>query len=153
MCKLLKVLSNVLRKIATIIRKRSPDGDYHDRVCRNKGAKKPRLEFDDFIEDASLQCDMALLLPMKEQDTGLKYCNEAVAYSSSGPSAALRLGALNTDRLSPPATCVEAENVCRIPSSLEEFSRATSHRKYGNSPIYPFVGNQLMHTPNSAVTN
>lgn len=118
MCKLLKVLSGVLRKVGTLIRKRR-DGDNHDRFCKNKGAKKPRLEFDDFIDDASLQCDLALLLPVKEKNTGPKYCNEAVSNISSGPPCPPV-----SNELSPPV----AQNVCRIASSLEEFSHVTANR-------------------------
>mgnify|MGYP003458421983 CR=1 FL=1 len=64
MCKLLKGLSGVFRKLATIIRTVTRKDS--DKFWKNKEVKKPRLEFDDFVDDVSVQCHTTLLLPYSD---------------------------------------------------------------------------------------
>lgn len=58
MCLIQKILSSVFRKVARLISRKGS-------IQVNKRARKPRLQFDDFVEDATLQCDLAFL-PVKE---------------------------------------------------------------------------------------
>ena len=91
MCQLLRAISGILKNVARLIRNNRNDNTSSPGIKKLTDigrARKPRLEFDEFLEDeyfsSSIQSDLALL-PAKEPTVGnVERSNSRYRYGASG---------------------------------------------------------------------